>query len=695
MASSSYKSKYNTETWPVVNNTNHNRFSDSSEINLHSVRSLALKYKVPISDLPNGVVDVYVNPTSDKSYLYLSTIQANVPNPQGLIMAIRRSDGKLRWQRQIQSYSNINGDYTRAAPAVWKQYLFFGSSIAIPQTVSPFEESMVGLYTGLSQKTSGRRVRVYCINKCTGDLVWESEIGEVANDINDPDNWLSITQSPIIINKVVDNSGIKRPIVAVGCSSLQSYAPWLMTRNSPFTGVSWGEEYGSADGTAGGQMTDRGRVVFLNALSGAVMFTTFTCPEILVAGDVLDASSTIGVATSTITRHTVTSADLLAAGDLNPIVAAYGIAGDITYVLETGGTIPSPLNGVNVVDATNTIVALVGGAAVTPNLHRVVVTLPASFATGTTNVLINSNPFTTTDPAVGLDGTGVGLRPARIAKQINIGDTLTAEDAYQLNFFGGSVWGNSLSVIPANNKICDKNFKRDSDVLAVPLGQGHWYPYTDAISLNDPGTSFLEQQQLIFAAQTTFIATPTDINYQAMQLAYANYGQTILDKIQAPRSLRGEQFLISAAIGVSLKAGTFGDIVWSRRIQGYDYWHLGMTLRVRSNISGGWSDVQAYYERKMGPDGDNSQGPYYVICGAKVTMVSVSKGGILTVSKVLDGIATEFYRQFFGNAFPIGASNYGSTISGSSLYAINSQGYDPTNVNAPLPSPQNFPPLLR
>lgn len=681
------------EIWPEVNNANYNRFNLSEELDARSVKDLSLKYKVPISDLPAGVVDVYVNPSADEKYLYLSTLQSGVPDPQGLIMSIRRSDGKLMWQRQIRSYSNIDGDYTTAAPAVWEDFLFFGSSIAIPQTVAPFEGSMVGLFTGLPQKTTGRRVRVYCINKYTGNLVWETEIGQSAIDINDPDNWLSITQSPIVINKVIDASGVKRPIVCIGTSSLQSYLPWLMTRFAPFASVSWGEEYGSADGTPGGQMTDRGRVVFLNALSGAVMFTTYTCPDLLVTGDTLSVSSTIGVATSTITRHTVLTSDLVAAGDLNPITAAYGIAGEITYVLEFGGTIPSPLNGVNVVDATHTVVALVGGAAVTANLHRVVVTLPASLAAGTTNILINSNPFLTTDPAVGLDGTGVGLRPARIAKQINIGDTLTAEDAYQLNFIGCSVWGNSLSVVPG------------SAVLAVSVGQGHWYPYTDAKSLNDPGTIYLEQQQLILAAQTAFISNPTDINYQGMQLAYANYGQTILDKIQAQKSARGEEFKASSTIGISLKASDFGQIIWTLRIQGYDCWHIGMVLRVRSAFSSGWSDPQAYYERKMGADGDNSQGPYYINsslnsslkkkCKSKLYMLTVSKGAILTVNTVTQGVPTEIHRQFFGNTYSLGASNYGSTISGNSLYSLNSQAYDPVQVNAPLPSPQNFPPELR
>ena len=670
--------------WPTVNNTNANRFDPSSELDAYSIKRLSEEYKVPISDLPAGVVDVYCNPSADDKYLYLTAVQSGVSNPQGLIMSICRSSGKLQWQRQMQSYSGIDGDYTQAAPAVWKDFLFFGSSIALPQTVAPYEQTMKGLFTGLPQKASGRRVRVYCVNKFTGDMVWESEVGKIATSINDPDNWLSITQSPIVVKRVVDDSGVKRPVVIIGTSSLQSYLPWLMTRGRPFIGLSWGEEYGLADGTVGHQMTDRGQVLFLNALSGATMFSTYTCPDLLVAGVTLSSASTIGAGTSTITRHTVTSADLLGGGDLNPIIPAYGVTGTITYVLELGGTIPSPLNGVNVVGATNTLVALVGGAAVTVSLNKVVVSLQATFTAGTINVTINGNPFTTTDPAVGLDGTGVGLRPVRIAKQINIGDILTAKDAYQLNFFGGSVWGNTCSVIPQNK-----------NTLAVTVGQGHWYPYSEAVNLNAPGTTYLDLQNTIKAAQDTFIAIPTAINYQAMQQAYKNYDIGVVNQINMTKSARCNQFHISSTIGISLDKSNFGQIVWSAPVQGYDYWQIGYVLRVRSALGPGWSDVQAYYERPVGADGDSSQGPYYVERHSKVYMISFSKGGILTVHQVKSGQITEVHRQVFANSYINGASNYGSTVSGCSAYSLNSQAYDPSHISAPAPSPQNFPPQMR
>lgn len=677
------------EKWVSVNGggvggSNGNRVS-KSKISEEKLNNLIEVWKQKASNLPDGAVDIATNPTADEHFIYNSAVQADNNDPQGLLTCTNRHTGEIKWRRLIKDYSGINNDRTNAAPLLWEDYLFFGSSIQKPQTMVPYENTMVRKFSGLPVSVTGAPMRVYCVNKHTGDLVWESKLGNVAQNINDLDNWATITQSPVMFKGVVDGTGVKVPFLAIGTSSLQSFQPWFISRFGPF-GLAWGEEYGQADGSSGFQCTDVGRVFYLDPFTGTQYAVTHTLPPPLQAGQVLEGDSLNPGEVNVITRHVVTTADI-SGGGLDPVNAQFAGEGLITYVLEVGGFIPQPLNGVIVVNTNNIQVALVGGNPVTPDLDKVVVPLTADFDLGTTNVTINAIVYQTTDPTTGLDGVGVGLRPARINKILSVGDVLDTEDAYGLSYWGGSVWNNAVNKIPCQSR------------LVITNGQLHAVPYQDSIVMQQAAPTFIQSMGFIKDAQEAFELNPTDANFEAMQQQYSDYvtgvDSTIVYTDQL--SARGRRAYFDSAIIVSIGNGVLGDITDVARSTGYDQWQLGYIIGPRSAFVPGWSDVQAYYERPAGGDLDFGQGAYFSLYKGCTYVILVPKGGIISVYDVSTGSFGNlaFPKRIYGNPTIVGASSFGSVVVGHYLTFNNSQAYNVSSINAPSPSVTNYPPQLR
>ena len=674
------------ELWKSVDqNLIGNRSNPSVGLNKYTIKDILEKWKVPLSSFPDGTSNTYANGSADEKSVYITTqnnydSQGSQINAEGSVICVDRKTGEINWKRTIKSYSGITGDNTRAAPAIWKNFLFFGSNILEPQTYyNPIGPVLIR-FAGFPATATGKRIRMYCVNKHTGDLVWETPIGKVATNLNDEDNWLTITQSPIVFKSIIDNTNYIRDLVAVGTSSGQSFQPWLRTLG----GQVLGERFDF-------QMTDRGRQVILDANDGTVIKEIFLCPEVLKAGDTLPASSIIPGKNFFYIRHAVTQADLTPGGDLNPITAPYAIISRLTYILETGNNVPSPCDGINVVDANNNPVVLVGGTLIGAELNQVVVKLEAALIVNTTTMQVNGIDYDVTDPTVGLLS---GTKVARIGKVLGVGDTLSARDAYECNYFGASSWGNGPSV-EFEEKYVKGCHKKIATKLIFPSGQTHAIPYDESEFMNNPLTNYLTCSTIIGVAQQNYISNQTQVNYDFMQLAYEKLNQTILYRLALDLSLRGKQNRHASIICASLKSYNFGEIEWDLKRDNYDYWQLGYTLGPRSAFLPGWSNIQDFYERPIGPDGDFGQGAYfYKQCGYN-RMVSINKGGFLEVHDLNVSPPNRIFRKLVGNPEPIGVSNFGSTLSNEFFMTIGTQAFSQTSVNKGAPSPVNYPAQLR
>jgi len=635
-------------------------------------------WKIPISEASEGSADVYTNPTIDGDTVYLATqaqYDANgapVAGAGGRLMAIDKATGAVKWAKRMSDYSFVPGDFCRSAPLVLNDCLFFSSGISQPQSVAPYESTLIELFTGRPVTGTGIPPRLFCANKADGSLLWSVALAPFANTINDPGNWVYITQSPTaIVSEQWAN-----PLIAIGTSSGQSFQPWFYTNGQPFVGLSLGNQLDF-------QMTDVGTLYLIDSSDGTVVATTSMGPELLQAGQVAPPEAFPPDESSAQVRHIVSADDLSPGGALNPIQANYAITCSVGWVLNTGGTVPSPLNGVSVVGTDNVTVTLEAGAVINATLNNVVVAVGGTFELGTTNVVIDGITYSTVADSTGLAGQ-TGLVPARISKMVSVGDTLTAEDAYQLNYYGASIWGNTIAYVPSMNAV------------VLTTGQPHAFTYQESVNLNPPELpTFLQSQNNIGEAQQQYINDPTPDNYNLMQATYDAYLSSIYARFELPRSDRLQRFRFCSVVMVSVDPETVGEITWTYASSAYDFWTFGFTnlfSRSQSN-PGGWSDSQLYFERFVGPDADYGQGVYFT--DDNVYMVACSKNGVFSAFDLSYDEPLLQYQSLIGNAVVNGASNYGSTVSGYTFATIGTQAYYPNDVNLGAPSPQNFPPQLR
>lgn len=685
--------------WQAVNGRNiaPTRNDALSHLNTQTIQNVYCKYKIPISALPDGYADVYTNPTVDKDIIFLTTQTQydNSGNPSsvygGEIIAIQRQTGCILWKSQISTYSGIIGDFTRAAPTIWKDYLFFATGVSRPQSITPYEATLINLYTGMPVVPLRQRQSLICVNKYNGQLVWKTPLGKKAETINDEDNWLYVTQSPTVVELALDANTqcSKTPIVIVGSSSGQSFQPWFYTNTKQlYTGLTLGDEFSF-------QMTDQGKIFLINAFTGIILKTISTGPTVLKKGDTIPTDAAIPNQIDSENRsyidirHIVTPNDIKSCGVLNPVQAPYSFPSTITYVLEildvSNSRIPQPLNGIEVVDSSNIIVRLQGGALLSkfPTLQNVVVKVDALFLKGTNKVEIRGKTYLTNDRTTGLAG-GTYLRPVRIGKRVYVGDTITSsEDAYQLNYFGATVWGNAIAIAP------------DKKSMFATSGQPHQFVYNEAINLNTGVPTFLDSQlELQLLTEKYQNGTKT---FEELQQGYQTYNDDILKRQYFPRSQRLQQFNFCSILQISLELETFGQVIWTYHSSFYDFWQYGFTGSIRSKDAPyRFSNGQDYYERPRGCDGDFGQGVYITRVGDQDIMATCSKGGFLVIFDITPGQdqPTLLLRQQIGESVVNGASNYGSTIANDIFITIVTQGYYPSDQNLGLPSPINFPPQI-
>lgn len=148
-----------------------------------------------------------------------------VPDWGGYLNKLNAATGAVMWSRPISDYTAVPNDAARAAPAVVGNDLFIGDQGS--QFAGPAGSSMGG---GFLSK----------INATTGNLIWSTKV--------DSHPFAILTAGPLVYNGVV------------------------------YQGVASTEEGAAADGNYP-CCTFRGSIVAVDALTGGILWKTYTVPD--------------------------------------------------------------------------------------------------------------------------------------------------------------------------------------------------------------------------------------------------------------------------------------------------------------------------------------------------------------------------------------------------------------------------------
>ena len=515
------------------------------------------------------------------------------------------------------------------------------------------------------------------MNKYTGEIIWRALLGDVASHIYDPDNWLYFLQSPVVTETVS-----RRKVVLIGSASSQYFQGALYT-NAYGTSPSPLSLLDQLDF----QMTDIGKLFIVDADTGTLLKIITTGPALFRAGDIIPSSAQILPITDdkVVIRHLVSPADVEEGGVLNPVTPEYG--GEnymMTFVLEVGdgtATVPASLDGIYVLNTENKNVVLRAGELITETLQNVVCTVAYRMTTGTTSIFFPERDLTlaTTDPSTGLAGQ-TGIRPVRLARRVTVGQVMDAETAYQLNLYGACITGNTIAVAPGK------------DGFYFTTDQPHFVPYQQAMVVNDDLIPFIQVQYVLWIYQHAYESDPSPLTYEWMQDINHEYQDwyTVYTPNSIRKSERYESFYFSSIVMASLHDDTLGDILWAYKSTGYDFWtSTAENGRSKSNPYG-YSDIGLYLERPVGANGGFGQG-VYITTERPDRMVACNRAGFLYVFDISGNTPSLRNLTYIGNSVVNGASNYGSTLSGSVFVTIVTQAYQPDGINSSYP---NFPPQM-
>lgn len=224
------------QTWPYsggdIRNT---RTSADTIISPANVGSLKVKWVFTTSG------DVSATPTVDANSVY--AVDWN-----GYVYSVDRASGALNWSNLVTNYTgNPGGSISRTAPAI------SGSNIIIGDQgdFNPASWATGFFPTSLFGDSTGKTASIMAINKANGVLSWRTVV--------DAHPWSMITSSPVVYNNVI----------YVGVCSFEEtgelLGPWYV------------ESY-------------RGSVVALDALTGAILWRTYTVPAGFPGGAVWGGS---------------------------------------------------------------------------------------------------------------------------------------------------------------------------------------------------------------------------------------------------------------------------------------------------------------------------------------------------------------------------------------------------------------------
>lgn len=285
-----------------------------------------------------------------------------------------------------------------------------------------------------------------------------------------------------------------------------------------------------------------------------------------------------------------------------------------------------------------------------PLINGGVYSVNTTFVSGSTSYTVaeTGNTFDLSVKSSNLDGSVAGV-PARIWKYIQDGDILDGQDAYEASYHGPSLWGSSMAVITDDNG--------DALEIILAFGQTHHLPLDEmeAIDTLSASPGYIPQENIIKAAEDTFAASPTSGNLTTLRTEVNNRAVNVAADKAVPISPRGERSYHNSIVGVSLREGSFGDILWSFKTQGYDTWNLPLNLFSLRSLAAPanpttpidfpsynvfptfqWFDVQNYYDIIKGPDGDFDEGPYLVDKGNSVYIGGTTKGALYCSLQLTD-----------------------------------------------------------
>jgi hypothetical protein len=552
-------------------------FDPCSKINPCNVDCLESKFNAPLGSTVGGSADTFVGSVVvDQCNIYVVTHNqrdesGSFLEPDGRVICISRCDGSVNWSKKFSDYTSVSGDYSRGI-ALYGDWLYTGVNTFAPQTWSPFT-NVRNRFSSQPWVARGERMSMLCINKHTGNLVWKKYIGKEASKVDDEDNFLMISASPIVFETCMSKcSTSPTPILAFGTSSIQSFVPWLVTADEVTKGVSIGSDPKF-------RMTDNGHIYLLNACTGEILVDQSVAPERYQEGDELSSDSVVNGDSEAGFKiwHNVCPEDL-DGGELDPIDQRYGESKYI-QTLAPGGTIlaGSPLVGLTVTGNDGSTVGPIVAGGVPSALENVTFCIDVVFEPGTTTFHrvgpIPGGPYDTTSSD--MDGVTGGNFPARIVKVLQVGDTLTEQDAYQSNYYGSSTWASPHVV------------NRDSCGCAAEIyfttGQSHATPLDEQCIFDrhgGPGTgqNYLDRVCDIQQKQDAFKNDRTKTNFLAVREAWANAEKDVKIRSEIPVSVRGNRNFHNSVIGVNLRCGSFGDLMWNHKVFAYDTWHVGFRL---------------------------------------------------------------------------------------------------------------------
>jgi polyvinyl alcohol dehydrogenase (cytochrome) len=165
------------------------------------------------------VGNVSATPAVEDEYVY-------VPDWAGNLFKADRRTGEVVWSKQISEYTGVSGDFARTTPAIYNDMLIFGDQGG----------------------QLGAGARVMAVDKNTGEALWVTQV-DAGFPTPGPD-FSIITQSATVFDG----------LVYVGVSSFEEFA----------AGVNQGYQCCSF----------QGRMLALDANTGAVVWQTRTVPDI-------------------------------------------------------------------------------------------------------------------------------------------------------------------------------------------------------------------------------------------------------------------------------------------------------------------------------------------------------------------------------------------------------------------------------
>jgi hypothetical protein len=723
------------DTWPFVGrNLTNNSYHPNSTLTETNVVAMD-ETKIRIASEEGGTAETFIGGmVVDEEFIYVTTFNDKdavgafteasnlyLYSSGGYVTKINRTTGDVPYRVKFSDYTERPGDLARGI-ALHGDYLYMGSGFVFsPQT-------FVGLGGVIKTfdfpvESFGQQRKIVCVNKNDMTRQWVSIQGAQASNYDDPDNWLIYTQSPVVFNVPY----LDYPVLAIGTSSGQSFVQTLMTSDTnPLVTSNFSLNPNGSRQTIGMNpatytMTDVGRVFLINADTGDHIDTINLVPELYKIGNTLSADSIVPGHIGMKVWHIIEEADMATNGELNPTVSPtsynYGTS-KMTFTLLSNTGLPSasssayvlplvhPLVGMEVTDNVGESYTITDGA-VPNNLNLVVVTLDVVFTddgreftvVSTSVSYITANYVLQGYPALSGVTDTIGYYPVRIEKTLQVGHTLTKQDAYRCNYYGASAWGSSIVVNQDNNG--------NNVELYITSGQNHDLPL-DEIRLFDvdaqpgQGRRYLERVKDWYDAQQTYITSPDEAKYNNILAEQAKTLQDMETNKAKVLSVRGKRNHHNSVIAVGLRQFDFAKILWANKTNGYDAWHNGFAgLSLRWNATEppfaeapaigpleGVTNPQEHFGILRAPDADYGEGCYLAKGkGFNNTdlLVAPSKGGTISVMNVDvkfgPSVLDERLFDIIGNAGALGGSNFGSCLYDDTIFVLNANENTYANIN--------------